>query len=489
MGSPRGAAVSDRLVRRTGRVWAWRDTLTVLGEQGKALRFEGPSADLAQAVLEHLTVPRTRVEILEHLSLHAERPVDDPVVDELLGALRSVGAVGDAVVLSPRPPSGHRVLLGITGAIGAMHAPTLVTACQREGWDVRVMATRNALRFVSERALEALTHAPVFTSHWRSTAGVTVPHLDLARDASLVMVAPCTATTLSRIAQGDCSEVVAATVLSTRAPVLLAPSMNEAMYTSEAVRRNLRRLRDDGVHIVIPTAGVEVAELPHARSPKLGPAPEASDLVAIARAILANHRPVAPRDGAMWETLWRNIPVHELPWSVDRLEPDLAAVLTALVRKGDPCLDLGTGAGTGARHLARLGATVTATDIAPSAIATARTRSNDGISWCVDDVTASSLTGVFSRVVDRGLLHVLPPEHRPRWIAAIRRVTAPGSVVVLLCHDKSVATATGTYGMTEAELQALLEPLCDDVRVLPSEMHGPHGTRRRAWLAIGRVEG
>jgi 2-polyprenyl-3-methyl-5-hydroxy-6-metoxy-1,4-benzoquinol methylase len=483
---------AERLVRPpSSRVWMHRGALTVLGAHGRALRFDGASADLAQAVLEHLTLPRDRAELLAHLADLTGAPLTDTaVVDQLLTALRGVGAV---VVHTPAPtaaPSGRRVVLGITGAIAAAHAPLLVSLCLREGWSVRLAATRNALRFVSARALEAIAHAPVHASHWHPPAGVTVPHIELARDAELVLVAPCSATTLSRIARGDCSDVVSATALSTRAPVLLAPSMNEAMYASEAVQRNLRQVRDDGFHVVLPTAGVEVAEAPRDRGPMLGPAPVADDLVAIARALLAAHTPTLPRDAAAWDAVWRGASVAALPWTVEAPEADLAAALSAFARTGAAALDLGTGAGTVARHLAAAGCRVTACDASPAAVAHARAApGGEAIDWRVDDVTASALDGRFELVADRALLHVLPPSQRERWVDLVRRVAAPGAAVVALCHDASESGAAGTHGFAEAELRALLGGLCEEVRVASSVMRGPGGTRRRAWLATGRARG
>lgn len=483
---------AERLVRPpSSRVWMHRGSLTVLGANGRALRFDGASADLAQAVLEHLTLPRDRAELLAHLAeLTGAALGDTAVIDQLLAALRGVGAIVTYAPAQAAAPSGRRVVLGITGAIAAAHAPLLVSLCLREGWSVRLAATRNALRFVSARALEAIAHAPVHASHWRPPAGVTVPHIELARDAELVMVAPCSATTLSRIARGDCSDVVSATALSTRAPVLLAPSMNEAMYASEAVQRNLRQVRDDGFHVALPGAGVEVAEAPRDRGPMLGPAPVADDLVAIARALLASHTPALPRDAAAWDDVWRSTPAAALPWTVDAPEPDLAAALSALARTGRAALDLGTGAGTVARHLAAAGCRVTACDLSPAAVAVARAApGGDVIDWRVDDLTASALDGSFGLVADRALLHVLHPAQRAQWVALVRRVAAPGAAVVVLCHDASESAAAGTHGLAEAELRALLGALGDEVRVAPSTMRGPGGLRRRAWLATARARG
>src|SRR5678816_2580275 len=125
---------------------------------------------------------------------------------------------------------------------------------------------------------------------------------DSAEWADLVVVCPASATTVSRIATGDCSDLVAAIVAATRAPVVVVPSMNDAMYGSPAVAANLQTLRDHGRYVVHPALGVEVAHRPHARTAMLGPAPPAGAVLDIVRHLLRDvARPRLPDGAQGWE--------------------------------------------------------------------------------------------------------------------------------------------------------------------------------------------
>src|SRR5690606_15613764 len=116
---------------------------------------------------------------------------------------------------APRGP-GPRVVLGVTGAVAAMHTPALVQRLQARGFEVRVAATETALRFVRAEALEALTHRPVVHAIWPVDQVHVVPHIELAQWADAVVVCPASATTIARLATGDHSSVVAAIALATR---------------------------------------------------------------------------------------------------------------------------------------------------------------------------------------------------------------------------------------------------------------------------------
>lgn len=175
-----------------------------------------------------------------------------------------------------RTAPGPRVVLGLTGAVASMHAPALVLRMQQRGFRVRVAATAGALRFVQAGALEALAHEPVVAGIWPADERLRVPHIELAEWADAVVVCPASATTISRLATGDHDSIVSAVALSTRAPVLVVPSMNALMLTSPAVQRNLAQLVTDGLHVAAPAAGIEVADHPEARMPAIGAAPPPS---------------------------------------------------------------------------------------------------------------------------------------------------------------------------------------------------------------------
>ena len=263
------------------------DTLTVLGANGARV-FTGDSAELVRAVLEIHVRPTTRDALLAELARRAAADVPAGVVDELVAIL-----VADGVLVAPSqtarsaPLADRRVVLAISGAVAAVDAPALVRGLHALGCDVRVALTKDAKQFVGVAALQALTHHQVWTSAWQRDARVPVPHINLAEWAELVVVCPATATTIARIATGDCSDLVSAIATATRAPVVIVPSMNDAMYTAPAVQQNLDTLRAHGRVLVHPALGVELAHEPAARTPVLGSAPPPAAVIEIVAHLLA----------------------------------------------------------------------------------------------------------------------------------------------------------------------------------------------------------
>jgi hypothetical protein len=289
---------------------------------------------------------------------------------------------------------------------------------------------------------------------WQRDKRVPVPHVNLAEWAELVVVCPASATTIARIATGDCSDLVSAIVAATRAPVLIVPSMNDAMYASAAVQDNLELLREHGRWLVHPALGVEVAHPPEDRRAMIGPAPPAAAVLDIVRHALTElvPRPRLPQDPAAWERLWATTPDDQLPWHAEELPPALDDALAA--RRGR-LVDLGTGGGTIAIAAARRGFQVTATDIAPTALARARDRAGElPILFVLDDVAAPRLAGPFDVAVDCGVLHCLPRTRWPAYAAAVTALIRPGGALLLVAHQPG--GELGTTAVTADELGALL---------------------------------
>jgi 2-polyprenyl-3-methyl-5-hydroxy-6-metoxy-1,4-benzoquinol methylase/3-polyprenyl-4-hydroxybenzoate decarboxylase len=472
------------LVRaRVIRAYDHADATTLLGADGVARRFEGDSAALARAVLGFLVVPRTRDEILAHLSELAGAPVDGGgAVGELLLLLEQAGALQRG---APPPPAAAprdrvRLVLGLTGGVAAAHAPALAEALLARGFDVRVAATRSALRFVGALALEALTHHPVERSLWPRDPRAPVPHLDLARWAQIVVVFPATATSLARLAQGSCGTVVSAAAISTRAPVLLVPSMNEAMYTAPSVQRNLEQLRQDGFFVAHVTAGVEVAEAPGARAPMIGTAPPLGALLDLIEAVAAEHvKAPAPS----WDDAYRAGRPADLPWYTETLDADLAAQLARLPR--GRLLDLGTGPGTAAIAAADLGFSVIATDVSPRALDLARARAGARpIVFVRDDVLSTRLDGAFDVVLDRGLFHVLPAARQDDYVAAVRRLVRPGGVLLLKVHAADEPQDHGTRRLSRGEVAAIFGAAFTVAHAEDTTFPGPGGRAPKAILFV-----
>jgi phosphopantothenoylcysteine decarboxylase/phosphopantothenate--cysteine ligase len=169
--------------------------------------------------------------------------------------LAVVGAAGGSPGLQPRRPwRGRRVLLGVTGGIAAYKAVQVARDLTRLGAHVDVVLTRSARQFVGAVSFEGVTGRPV---HERLVgAGIALDHIRLAKSAEVVCVAPATADFLARAAQGRSDDLLAAVLLATRAPVLVCPAMNDAMWDHPQTRANVAHLeRTLGYRIVGPAEG------------------------------------------------------------------------------------------------------------------------------------------------------------------------------------------------------------------------------------------
>jgi phosphopantothenoylcysteine decarboxylase/phosphopantothenate--cysteine ligase len=149
--------------------------------------------------------------------------------------------------------AGRRVVLGVSGGIAAYKA---VDVCRRlvdAGAFVSPVLTEDALRFVGEVTFSALASEPARTSLFGGSD--PIPHTRLGQSADLIVIAPCTAKTLGKYAAGISDDLLSATLLATRAPVLIAPAMHTEMWEHPAVQENLATLRRRGVHVVDPESG------------------------------------------------------------------------------------------------------------------------------------------------------------------------------------------------------------------------------------------
>ncbi len=149
--------------------------------------------------------------------------------------------------------AGKRIVLGVTGGIAAYKA---IDVCRRlvdAGAHVSPVMTDGARRFVGEVTFSALASEPVQTSLWDEAS--PIPHTVLGQNADLIIVAPATARLLAAYRMGLSDDLLTATLLATRAPVLVAPAMHTEMWEHPSVADNLRVLRDRGVHVVPPEEG------------------------------------------------------------------------------------------------------------------------------------------------------------------------------------------------------------------------------------------
>ncbi len=150
---------------------------------------------------------------------------------------------------------GQRVLLGVSGGIAAYKAADLVRRLRDAGADVRVVMTEGARHFITATTLQALSGHPVRDSLWDESAEAAMGHIELARWASRVLIAPATADTLARIAQGLADDLLSTLCLATEAPLAVAPAMNRVMWANPATQANVATLRQRGVAVFGPGAG------------------------------------------------------------------------------------------------------------------------------------------------------------------------------------------------------------------------------------------
>jgi phosphopantothenoylcysteine decarboxylase/phosphopantothenate--cysteine ligase len=154
----------------------------------------------------------------------------------------------------PPPLRGLRIGVLVSGGVAAYKVADLVSQLTQEGCPVRVALTPNAARFVGTATFQGISGHPVLTDLWPSDAAPE-PHVELGDWAQVILVAPATANTLAKLAQGLADDMVSATVLAARCPVVVAPAMNDAMWAKPQVVANVAKLRQAGFHLVEPATG------------------------------------------------------------------------------------------------------------------------------------------------------------------------------------------------------------------------------------------
>lgn len=147
------------------------------------------------------------------------------------------------------------IVLGITGGIAAYKTPDLVRRLRERGGEVQIVMTQAAEEFVTSTALQAVSGRPIRSNLWDKEAEAAMSHIELARWADIVVIAPATAEVLSRLAGGGATDLLATLCLATEAPIALAPAMNHVMWNNAAVQANRQLLEDRGMHILGPDHG------------------------------------------------------------------------------------------------------------------------------------------------------------------------------------------------------------------------------------------
>jgi phosphopantothenoylcysteine decarboxylase/phosphopantothenate--cysteine ligase len=153
------------------------------------------------------------------------------------------------------PMRDKRVILGVTGGIAAYKSAELVRRLIERGAQVQVVMTAGAREFITAMTFQALSGRPVRESLWDASAEAAMGHIELARWAELVLVAPASADFMARLAGGRADDLLATLCLATTAPIVLAPAMNQLMWANVATQANVATLRERGVRLLGPAIG------------------------------------------------------------------------------------------------------------------------------------------------------------------------------------------------------------------------------------------
>ena len=152
--------------------------------------------------------------------------------------------------------SGLNILLGVSGGVAAYKAVDLASKLTASGARVNTVMTENACRFIGPKSFEAVTNSAVYTTLWNTTQEYKISHINLADWADIVVVAPATANIIGKIANGICDDLLSTTLCACWAkPTLLAPAMNNNMWTNAAVQRNIKAIKGMGFKLIGPEKG------------------------------------------------------------------------------------------------------------------------------------------------------------------------------------------------------------------------------------------
>lgn len=151
--------------------------------------------------------------------------------------------------------TGKKILVGVTGGIAAYKAAYLVRRLRQAGVEVRVVMTKSATQFITPLTMETLSERPVGIEMFPEREFVGTHHITLADWPELVVVAPCTANVIGKVAGGLADDLLTNVLIATRAPVLLVPAMHDGMWANPQVQKNIVRLKEEGVHVLDPDIG------------------------------------------------------------------------------------------------------------------------------------------------------------------------------------------------------------------------------------------
>ncbi len=153
--------------------------------------------------------------------------------------------------------AGKRIVLGLTGGIACYKAAEFTRGLTKAGASVQVVMTRAATQFITPVTMQALSGNPVYTDQWDARIANNMPHIDLTRDADAIVIAPCSADFLFKLAHGACDDLLSTLCVARpmTLPLLVAPAMNVEMWQNAATQRNVAQIKTDGIALLGPDAG------------------------------------------------------------------------------------------------------------------------------------------------------------------------------------------------------------------------------------------
>lgn len=147
------------------------------------------------------------------------------------------------------------VILGVTGGIAAYKSCDIIRKLRKSGFNVTVIMTEEARHFITPLTLQTISRNKVYSDMFELPSDWEPEHIALAKMADLVLIAPCSANIIGKLANGICDDLLTCTVISTKAKIVLAPAMNERMYKNRVVQENIIRLERLGYKFVGPVKG------------------------------------------------------------------------------------------------------------------------------------------------------------------------------------------------------------------------------------------
>ena len=148
-----------------------------------------------------------------------------------------------------------KVLLGVTGSISAYKAAVIARLLVKQGCEVQIVLSKGGAQFITPLTLSTVSKKPVLTEFYVEKTGEWNNHVALAEWADLILIAPASANTIAKLANGFCDELLHAIYLSAKTKVVMAPAMDHDMWNHPSVKRNVKLLKEDGIAIIPPEDG------------------------------------------------------------------------------------------------------------------------------------------------------------------------------------------------------------------------------------------